>query len=88
MKVYKVLAREFLSEYACSLRKRLNLSQEEMAESLRITSRAYGDLERGRYCFSASSLLFMFYLLTEEEIMELLKEFGERVSLFEDQEAS
>ena len=47
MKQYRVLARNFLAETTNALRKRRNLTQDEMAERLRITSRAYGDLERG-----------------------------------------
>lgn len=49
MNDYKMLVKEILSEYVDLLRKSRNLTQEEMAEYLRITSRAYGDLERGKY---------------------------------------
>ena len=73
MRIYKTLTREFLSQYTDALRKRLDLTQEKMAESLRITYRAYGDLERGKYCFSAASLLFLLLLLEDEEVLDLLK---------------
>lgn len=51
MNLYKSTLRSFLSEFASSLRKSRGMTQEEMAEKLRITGRAYSDLERGIYCF-------------------------------------
>lgn len=48
MQEYKDAVREHLSSYVCQLRQRRGLTQEEMAEKLRITARAYGDLERGK----------------------------------------
>ena len=52
--------------------------QEEMAEQLHITSRAYGDLERGRYCFSAAPLLFLLLMLSDRELAAFLGGFRER----------
>lgn len=72
MKQYKPLLKELLAEYADTFRKTNHLTQEEMAERLRITSRAYGDLERGKYCFSAPALLFLLLLLNGDEIHQLL----------------
>lgn len=88
MKQYRVLARNFLAEYTNALRKRRNLTQDEMAERLRITSRAYGDLERGKYCFSAVALLFLLLMLSEEETKDFLKEFRKRVDELEHKEAA
>ena len=88
MKQYRMLAREFLAETANTLRKRRNLTQDEMAERLRITSRAYGDLERGKYCFSAFALLFLLLMLSEEEAACFLKEFRKRVDELEHKEAA
>lgn len=59
--------KELLSELTKQTRTERGLSQEQMAELLRITVRAYGDLERGTYCFSSKALLFLFLLLTEPE---------------------
>ena len=39
---------------------------EAMAEQLRISSRAYSDLERGKYAASAPTLLFLFSMLEAE----------------------
>lgn len=88
MKQYKMLVKEFLTEYTDALRKLRDLTQDEMAERLRITSRAYGDLERGKYCFSAITLLFLFLMLSEAELKDLLGRFRERVYDLEQQEAA
>ena len=45
MELYKSVIRRYLSEYARSLREKRGLTQAEMAERLRITERAYSDLE-------------------------------------------
>lgn len=39
---------------------------------LRISGRAYSDLERGIYCFSTVALVFLLLMLEEGEIKELL----------------
>ena len=57
---YKQLLKELFCGHLRRFRQRMELSQDEMAERLRVSSRAYGDLERGKYCFSAVALLFFF----------------------------
>lgn len=88
MKLYKMLAKGFLAEYTDTLRKLRNLTQEEMAERLRITSRAYGDLERGKYCFSAIALLFLLLMLNDDELKVFLERFRKRVYDLEHKEAA
>ena len=63
MNLYKSTLRSFLSEFTSSLRKSRGMTQEEMAEKLRITGRAYSDLERGIYCFSTVALIFLLLML-------------------------
>lgn len=78
MQEYKDAVREHLSSYVCQLRQRRGLTQEEMAEKLRITARAYGDLERGKFCFSAPALMALLLILKElkeDEVAELLNDF-------------
>lgn len=72
MNPYKETLRKFFSEYVRTLRKCRGLTQEEMAEKLRISGRAYSDLERGIYCFSTVALVFLLLMLEEGEIKELL----------------
>lgn len=72
MNLYKSTLRSFLSEFTSSLRKSRGMTQEEMAEKLRITGRAYSDLERGIYCFSTVALIFLLLMLKEDEMKEFL----------------
>ena len=72
MNLYKSTLRSFLSEFASSLRKSRGMTQEEMAEKLRITGREYSDLERGIYCFSTVALIFLLLMLKEDEMKEFL----------------
>ena len=39
------------------------------------TARAYGDLERGKFCFSAPTLMALLLILKEDEVAELLNDF-------------
>mgnify|MGYP000432926187 CR=1 FL=1 len=55
MKPYPALLAELLSKELYSLRQQKSLTQEAMAEQLRISSRAYSDLERGKYAACADS---------------------------------
>ena len=63
MKPYPALLAELLSTELYSLRQQKSLTQEAMAERLRTSSRAYSDLERGKYAASAPTLLFLFSIL-------------------------
>lgn len=88
MNAYKTLTKEMLSAYADTLRRSRRLTQEKMAESLRISSRAYSDLERGKHCFSTITLLFLLLILKEEERKELLDTFQSRVDALENSDAA
>lgn len=87
MKIYNGLVKSFLSELVGKLRYDLNISQEKMSEYLRISTRAYGDLERGRFCFSATSLLFLMAFLDEKDVLKLLDEFKKLIDEVENKEA-
>ena len=87
MKLYKEALRSFFSGVS-ALRRRRGLTQEEMAERLRITGRAYSDLERGIYCFSAVALVFLLLMLEEHEIKELLSSLREEIAKVEDREVA
>ena len=86
MNPYIEILRKFFSKYVSTLRKRRGLTQEEMAEKLRITGRAYSDLERDIYCFSVAALVFLLLMLEEWEIKELLSPLLEEIEKVESRE--
>ena len=88
MNPYKEILRKFFSEYVSAFRKRRGLTQEQMAEKLRITGRAYSDLERGIYCFSAVALVFLLLMLEEGEIKELLSPLWDEIEKVEGREVA
>ena len=88
MKPYPALLAELLSEELSSLRQQKALTQEAMAEHLRISSRAYSDLERGRYAASAPTLLFLFSMLDAEAQGALVQQFMDRVQALEGTDAA
>ena len=88
MKPYPALLAELLSEELSSLRQQKALTQEAMAEQLRISSRAYSDLERGRYAASAPTLLFLFSRLEADAQSALVRRFMNRVQALEGTDAA
>ena len=88
MKPYPALLAELLSEELSSLRQQMALTQEAMAERLRISSRAYSDLERGRYAASAPTLLFLFSMLEADAQGALIRQFVNRVQALEGTDAA
>ena len=88
MKPYPALLAELLSEELSSLRQQKALTQEAMAEQLRISSRAYSDLERGRYAASAPTLLFLFSMLEADAQRALVQQFMNRVQALEGTDAA
>ena len=88
MKPYPALLAELLSKELYSLRQQKSLTQEAMAEKLRISSRAYSDLERGKYAASAPTLLFLFSMLDAEAQGALVQQFMDRVQALEGTDAA
>ena len=88
MRPYPALLAELLSEELSSLRQQKALTQEAMAEQLRISSRAYSDLERGRYAASAPTLLFLFSMLDAGAQGAMVQQFMDRVQALEGTDAA
>ena len=88
MKPYPALLSELLSTELSSLRQQMALTQEAMAERLRISSRAYSDLERGRYAASEPTLMFLFSMLDTEALDALVQQFMKRVQALEGTDAA
>mgnify|MGYP000280906034 CR=1 FL=1 len=87
MKPYPALLAELLSKELYSLRQK-SLTQEAMAEQLRISSRAYSDLERGKYAASAPTLLFLFSMLEADAQRVLIQQFMKQVQALEGTDAA
>ena len=88
MKPYPALLAELLSKELYSLRQQKSLTQEAMAEQLRISSRAYSDLERGKYAASAPTLLFLFSMLEAVAQGVLIQQFMKQVQALEGTDAA
>ena len=88
MKPYPALLSELLSAKLSSLRQKMALTQEAMAEQLRISSRAYSDLERGKYATSAPTLMFLFSMLEADAQSALVRRFMNRVQALEGTDAA
>ena len=88
MKPYLALLAELLSKELYSMRQQKALTQEAMAEQLRISSRAYSDLERGKYAASAPTLLFLFSMLEADTQRVLIQQFMKQVQALEGTDAA
>ena len=88
MRVYKELTQKYLAPQLKSWRKAGSMTQEQAAELLRMSSRAYADLERGESGFSATTLLLFLAQLSDSEIVELVRAFLKEVLKKENQEAA
>ena len=75
MHQYKALLQIFLLERIKVYRKGHKLTQENMAEFLRISPRSYAYLEKGDNGCSATTRMFFFLILTEEELLQMLADF-------------
>ena len=79
MHQYTLLLRVFLTEQIKSRRKVLHLTQEAMAENLRISPRSYISLEQGKSGCSAATLMFFLLILSNDELLCLFAAFRRRV---------
>ena len=88
MSKYKLLLRDYFSIQIKVLRRKRDLTQEEMAEHLHITSRAYSDLERGCSCCSATALLFFLLMLETDELKEFFSQIRKQIQTQENKEVA
>ena len=72
METSKALLKSYLAARMKARRELLLLSQEAMAETLSITPRAYGDLERGKYCVSTLVFLLLLCQMGDADILSLV----------------
>lgn len=88
MRKHKAFVKKYLMEWVRAVRRKLGLTQEKMSESLCMSVRSYTDIERGRSGFSATTLLFFLALMTDEEVLQLVRGFREGVKQEEDHESA
>lgn len=86
MHMYNDFVKNFLSSYVKNMRKAKGLSKTEMSAHLRIDPRSYADLESGKYCFSAASLLFLLSTIEDEEIIQMIRSFQTEAASLDEQE--
>lgn len=72
---HKKVIKAYLSKYVGDIRVKRGWTKKKMADQLRISFRSYSDLEKGIYCLSASSLLFLLLMLDKDEVSEFLDGF-------------
>lgn len=77
MKKYKMLVRDFIRGSIRDFRLRHHYSQEHMAELLHISTRCYIDQEHGKYGLSALPLLAFLLLLSDNDVLLMLRDFRE-----------
>lgn len=87
MHQYKFLLQVFLMERVGNYRKTTRITQEMMAEYLRISPRSYISLERGDNGFSATTLMFFMLVLKEEDVLRLRTDFRDLVEKEDDDHA-
>lgn len=87
MRKYQPELKVYLRGVLLTLRRDLNLTQEQMAAMLHMTPRSYSDIERGKTCLSSVSLVFLLHNLSPDESVQLIDTFVDSVLEAEVKEA-
>lgn len=87
MRKYQPKLKVYLRGVLLTLRRDLNLTQEQMAAMLHMTPRSYSDIERGKTCLSSVSLVFLLHNLSPDESVQLIDTFMDSVLESEVKEA-
>lgn len=75
MQKVRALLKSYLRDVVIVFRNNEELTQEEFAGLLHISSRSYSDLECGRYCFSSVTLILFLNLLPDDGILGVVHGF-------------
>lgn len=87
MRKYQPELKVYLRGVLLTLRRDLNLTQEQMAAMLHMTPRSYSDIERGKTGLSSVSLVFLLHNLSPDESVQLIDTFVDSVLESEVKEA-
>lgn len=79
MRSYWEASKSYLAAQLKPWRVEKHLTQEGMAEMLRMASRSYSDLERGKSGFSATTLMMFLSIMSDEEVLRLVHGFKKEV---------
>lgn len=87
MHTYHEEVKAFLKNYIRNYRAGLEdeTPQKEVAEQLRISVRAYQDLERGIHGMASTTLMFFLAELPDESIIDIIHEFRSYIKNIEQQ---
>lgn len=83
MHLYAKIFQPVLTVHLKQCRAAQQCSQERMAELLHITLRSYCELEHGRSCLSAPSLIFLLFLMSDEEVLRFISELRNLINSLE-----
>lgn len=75
MRKYTILVRKHLAGWVRRTRTSEALTQEKMSERLRMSTRAYSDLEHEKSGLSAATLMIYLAVLPKEDVLRLVEEF-------------
>lgn len=75
MRKYTILVRKHLAGWVRRTRTSEDLTQEKMSERLRMSTRAYSDLEHEKSGLSAATLMIYLAVLSKEDVLRLVEEF-------------
>lgn len=84
----KHLMQDFLSDRIRRFRVEQHLTQEKMAELLRVSPRSYADLEHGKYACSGLTVLMFLVQLDGERLLRLVRDFREQIERSDDHDAA
>ena len=79
MRKFQQELKVYLRGILLTTRQNLGLTQEKMAEKLRMSTRSYCDLERGKTGFSAVSLVFLLASVPPDTVIHILQSFLESI---------
>ena len=88
MRKYEDLFLAFWVVHVGEFRLRIDLTQEKLAEKLRINHRNYQKLERGIHKPSAITMILFLYLLSDQEIISFIRTFDQLVEKADSQEVA
>ncbi len=81
---YRLFTKEFLKNEFKNARSVLNLTQEQLAEQMRLSTRQCSNLANGRSGFGMESIICFLAFLPEEYVMSVLRKY--RKMLIEQEE--